>query len=116
MSLLTIGGVPMATPSSIQVSIMDISRAERNANGNMTIERINTKKKLAISYDFIDSFALEKLLGVIKNTYFDVTFIDPVTNNFVTKSMYCGDRNMGVLDYWTDYIRYKDVSFDLIER
>lgn len=116
LPVLTISQVDMPSPTSLQVSIMDISRAERNANGNMTIERINTKVKLTVGYDYISASDLQTLLSKISATYFDVLFFDPRINQWSTKSMYCGDRNIGMLDFWGGVARWKDVSFDLIER
>ena len=44
--MIRINGVTIPTPSDYSVGIMDLSQAERNANGTMIIERIATKRKL----------------------------------------------------------------------
>ena len=46
MALITISGVALPTPSEFQVGYQDISKAERNANGTMIIERVAVKRKL----------------------------------------------------------------------
>ena len=37
MALLTIGGVAMPTPTEMTVNVMDLSKADRNANGTMLL-------------------------------------------------------------------------------
>ena len=116
MALLNIGGVDMPTPTELEVGVMDLSKAERNAKGYLILERIATKVKLTITYSFITAEDLEKVLDAIKPTSYTVYFLDPRTNSFRTFLMYCGDRSMGMVDYINGVARYKDFTFDLIER
>ncbi len=114
MPLLTINGV-QSSPSEFQVSIMDLSRSERNANGNMTIERINTKRKLELTYQFMDRTTLATLLNAVSEVSFSVTYPDPKSNQNETKNFYCGDRQVGLMDFIGSVPRYRDVRFNLIE-
>jgi hypothetical protein len=114
--LLKIGGEPMPTPSEMNISYMDLSKAERNANGLMIIERIATKRKLEIKYAYLTSTDLSKLLNAVAPTFYNVEFLDVKTGAYQTASMYCGDRSVGWLDYIDNIPRYQDLSFDLIER
>lgn len=116
MALVSIGGVALPTPAELQVGVMDISKAERNANGNMIIERIATKRKLFITYTYLTSSDLSLILQKIAPAYFNVSYLDPQTNSFKTGSFYCGDRNVGYVDYINGIARYKDFTFNLIER
>lgn len=115
MALISINGVGLLTPSKYEVSLLDISKAERNAKGNMLIERINTKRKISISYSVLTGSDLSDLLGKLSPTSFSVTYLDPQTNAYRTSSFYCGDRNVGMIDYINGNPRYRDLSFDLIE-
>jgi hypothetical protein len=116
LALLTIGGKAMPTPTEYSVGIADISKAQRNANGTMIIERITSKKTIKVSYSFITSADLKTVLGAVAPTYYNVTYLDPSLDAYVTSSFYCGDRNIGMMDYIDGVARYKDFSFDLIER
>jgi hypothetical protein len=116
LALLTIGGVAMPTPTEYSVGVMDISKAERNANGTMIIERITTKKKISIKYSYLLGSELRTILTAITPTFYNVTYLDPVLNDYKTSSFYCGDRNMGIIDFQNGIPRYKDLTFDLIER
>lgn len=116
MALISINGVALPTPSELKVGKYDISKAERNANGTMIIERITTKTKLSINYKFLTGAQLATVLKMIQPTFYNVTYIDPVTNTAKTSSFYPGDRNMGMVDYFNNVARYNDISFELIER
>lgn len=116
MALITINGVDLPTPSDLQVGIMDLSKAERNARGTMIIERIATKRKLDLTYSFLTRSELSLVLSAVSSVFFNVTYLDPQTNSYRTGSFYCGDRNVGMLDFKNGVPRYKDIKFDLIER
>lgn len=116
MALVTIGGVALPTPTGFQVGIQDISKAERNANGRMIIERVATKRKLFITYSFVTEEDASLILKMIAPTFYDVTYLDPQNNTMQSGSFYCGDRNLGMVDYRNGVARYSDFTFNLIER
>jgi hypothetical protein len=116
MALVSIGGVDLPTPSELQVGIMDLSKAERNAKGTMIIERIATKRKLELSYSYLSRTELSQVLNAVNPVFFTVTYMDPQLNNYRTGTFYCGDRSVGMLDFKNGIPRYRDIKFDLIER
>jgi len=115
MALLTIGGSAMPTPSDISVSFNDISKADRNARGTMIIERIATKRKLEISYAYLNNTNLVTVLNAVQSTTFSVTYPDPLTNGSRTGTFYAGDRSVGMIKYTGGVPTWKDIKFDLIE-
>lgn len=116
MALVTIGGVALPTPTEFQVGIMDISKADRNANGTMIIERVTTKRKLFLTYSYVTESDAAMILKQIAPTFYTVTYVDPQTRSLKSGSFYCGDRNIGMVDYINGKPRYKDLTFNLIER
>jgi hypothetical protein len=114
--LFKIGTSTMPTPSELSVDIMDVSKAERNARGDMIIERITTKRKIAIKYNFLTREDMALVLNAVSPVFFDVTYIDPILNAVRTATFYVGDRSVGFLDFLNEVARYKDISFDLIEK
>lgn len=114
--MIRIDGITIPTPSDYQVGIMDISKAERNARGDLIIERIATKRKLEFSWKYLDKDDLSKLLKIISSVFFKVEYIDPQENTRKTGTFYVGDRKVGALDYKNENIRYKDIKFNVIER
>lgn len=116
MSVIRINGVEMLAPSDMQVGIMDLSRAERNANGTMIIERIATKRKLELSYTFLTKAQLSTILNQVSSVFFTVTYHDPQTGSTRTGTFYVGDRQAGLIDFINGQPRYKDVKFNFVER
>lgn len=116
MALISINGVALPTPTTLEIGIMDISKAERNAKGTMIIERVTTKRKLFFTYAFLTESEASTVLKAVAPTYYNVTYIDPQDKRAKSGSFYCGDRQLGMVDYMDGVPRYKDLSFDLIER
>ena len=116
MALITVNGVALPTPSELTTGVMDLSKAERNTNGLMLIERIATKRKLEMSWTFLTANQLRDILQRVSPVFFSVTYVDPQTDSLKTGTFYVGDRNAGTLDYFNGVARYKDVTMNFIER
>jgi hypothetical protein len=114
--MIEINNIKIPTPSAFKVGIMDISKAERNAKGEMLIDRIATKRKLDLSWSYLEADELSRLLQLINNVYFFVRYPDPMTGNIVIKTFYVGDRNVGMYAYNKGQPRWNDISFNFIEK
>ena len=114
--MLKIDGVTIPTPSDLNIGIMDLSKAERSANGEIFIERIATKRKLEPSWKYLSKDDLSALFQSVSPVFFEVEYIDPQDNGVKTGTFYAGDRRAGAIDYRNGVIRYKDISVNLIER
>ncbi len=114
--MIKINGVAIPTPSDYSIGIQDISKAERNANGTMIIERIATKRKIELAWNYLDKNDLSKAMNAVDPVFFQVEYIDPQENRKKTGTFYAGDRKVGALDYISGNIRWKDIKFSLIER
>lgn len=115
MALLTIAGAAIPSPTDYQVSIMDLSKAERTSKGKMVIERIATKRKLELSWNYLSRTNLATILNLVAAVTFTVIYFDPKANDYVESTFYCGDRSAGMIDFINGVPRYKDVKFNLIE-
>lgn len=114
--MIKIEGVDLPTPSEMSFGVQDISKAERNANGTMIIERIATKRKIDLSWRYLSPVELSQVLTAVKPVFFNVTYTDPESNTLRSALFYCGDRTVGVMDFINGQLRYKDTKFNLIER
>lgn len=114
--MIKINGVALPTPSDYIVSIMDISKAERTAAGTMVIDRIATKRKIELNWKNLSKEDVSQVLQLVSSVFFTVDYIDPQEGDWRSGTFYCGDRNIGALDYIDGNIRYKDIKFNLIER
>jgi len=114
--MIKINGVAMPAPSEYSVSIMDISKAERNAAGTMIIERIATKRKIELNWKYLTREQLNQVLTLVSPVSFTVEYLDPQDNAWRSGSFYCGDRTAAAMDYRDGNVRWKDIKFNLIER
>lgn len=116
MALILVNNVAIPTPSEYSIGIMDLSQAERVANGEINIKRIATKRKIEIGYNYLSKTDLSTLLQAISSVFFSVTYPDPQTGTNLTKTFYVGDRNAGMIDFINGVPRYKDVKFNFVEK
>lgn len=114
--MIKIDGREIPTPSDYQIGIMDISKAERNARGDMIIERIATKRKIELGWKHLSKSDLQTVMNAVSPVFFSVDYIDPLTSAQKTGTFYAGDRNVGALDYIGGDIRWKDIKFSVIEK
>jgi len=114
--VIRINGVDLPTPSDYAIGIQDLSKAERNANGTMIIERIATKRKIELAWKYLSKEQLSQVLNLVSPVFFEVEYIDPEDNGFKAGTFYAGDRNIRALDYIDGEIRWKDIKFNLVER
>lgn len=114
--MLKIDGVVMPTPATYSWGIQDLSKAERNARGTMIIERIATKRKLELSWKYLDRAQLQQLLAAVSPIFFTLEYPDPQTDTVNTGMFYVGDRKVGALDYKNSQVRWVDCQFNVIER
>jgi hypothetical protein len=114
--MLSINSVAIDTPSEFSVGVYDITKSERNANGNMIIEKITTKRKLELTYNYLSNSALSTLLSAIAaSVTFTVSYPDPVTGAARNGTFYSGDKSIGMIDYQSGTPRWQKVKFNLIE-
>lgn len=114
--MLEINNVLIPSPFSMKVGIMDISNAERNAQGTMLIDRIAKKRKIDLSWRDLKGDELAELLQLIDSVYFFVKYHDPMTNRQETRTFYVGDRNLGMYTYNNGNPIWDDISFNFIEK
>lgn len=115
MSLLKINGVAIPDPSDFRVGVMDISKAERNANGRMVIDIITTKVKLEMSWKYLTAEELSSILTSISPSTFNVNYLDPRTNTRQTRLFYVGDRQAGLYRFIDGKPTWVDIGFNFIE-
>lgn len=114
--MIKINGTELPDPSTYNPSIQDISNAQRNARGEMILQRIATKRKIGLGWSFLSSSELSSLLSLVSGTFFSVEYIDPQDGALKSGTFYSGDRSTTGVMYKDGAMYYKDVKFDIIER
>lgn len=114
--MIKINGTELPDPTTYNPSIQDISNAQRNARGEMILERIATKRKLSLGWALLIDKDLSQILNLVSDTFFSVEYIDPQDGGLKNGTFYSGDRSMTGIIYKDGVMYYKDAKFDIIER
>lgn len=116
MAILNVGGTDLPPPTGLTVSIQDIVKADRNANGTMIMELIAVKRKIEMQWAYLTAAQLSALLTAVDPLFFEVTYPDPQDGTDRSGTFYKGDRSCGMYMYNNGNPVYKDVKFNVIER
>src|SRR5689334_17195658 len=99
MALINIGGTDLPTPSSYSPTIKDILKSDRNAAGNMIIERITTKREIALGWSYLSGDDYSTVLNAVSSVFFTVTYFDPQANAIQTGTFSVSDRQAGLIQF-----------------
>lgn len=87
------------SPSAFEVTILDLDDADntfRTANGNLSRERVATKRQIDIEFPAMTTDTLKSLHDLMTAERFQFTYFDPYEARNLTKTFYVGDRKVGV--------------------
>ena len=96
MAYLAINGYEIPSPKrGVEPIITTIVDAGRDANGTVVGQRIGRDqyKLNNLEWSWLTAEEWSRILSILSNFFVYVTFTDPVSNQFVTIKMYCGDRS-----------------------
>lgn len=103
MAVLTINGVAVKTPYTMEVALQDLdaSTTGRNQKGKMIRDRVvggaNAKRKINCGWNGLTQKEMSTLLQAMSGVSFDIRYPDPYTGHYETKRFYVGDRTAPVL-------------------
>lgn len=121
MAIITINGTAFSTdnaPSKMSIGLYDVSNSDsgRDQNGLMYKNLVTRKYKIELEWWGVSPALTSQILTAIDPEYFSVSFTDPKTNSWVTKTMYVGDRSAPYQMWGENRKFFSKVSFNLIER
>lgn len=116
MDLITIGGVALPAPESYDVKLVDIAKSDRNAAGNLIIERIATKRQIELGWGRLSGTEYSAILNAVDPVFFSVTYFDPKANALKTGTFCCGDRQAPMMFFVNGAPEWKDIKLSLTER
>ena len=115
--MLKINGVAVAAPKVFKVDISDIDgETSRNAKGDLIRDRIATKRKLSCEWPALTMDEISTLLKAVRNTFFTVTYPDPMEGKVITKTFYVGDRTTPMLYMKDGAPMWEGLNMNFIER
>lgn len=119
-SYLKINGQELPYPKrGVAPIVTTVVNAGRNANGVVIGQRIGRDqyKINNLEWSWLTAEEWGRILTLVSDFYFYVTFPDPVTGQEKTVKMYCGDRTAE--PYWVDSngmpTHYRNCKVNLID-
>lgn len=102
----------------MKVTVFDVSStADRNASGNVVIDRVGTKRKLELSWACLTGEQLSALLTAVgTDVFFTAQYPDPQTGGMRSMECYSGDRSTGVLRVVNGEPVWTKIEMNWIER
>lgn len=98
MAMLMVNGAAVPAPSTMRLTLFDLSSAqERNAAGELVLDRVAVKRRIDLSWARIGSAALASLLAAMNGGFFQASYPDPATGEMRSMTCCCADRTAGVL-------------------
>lgn len=114
--MLKINGTSLPAPKTYNVGIQDLNNAERNAKGDMLIDRIATKRKLELEWGVLNQEDMSLILNLVKDTFFEVEYFDPQDGETKIGTFYAGDRNAPMISFMNGRPIFKQLKCNIIER
>lgn len=120
MAYLAINGYELPPPKrGVNVVVSTIVNSGRDANGAVVGQRVGRDqyKIDGLEWPWLTAAQWHSILNSMRNFFFFVTFIDPVSNFPRTIKMYCGDRTGE--PYWVDAngnpTHYRNCKVNLVD-
>lgn len=118
MAMILVDGVAVKTPSVFEWGLQDISSAEAGRTDDVLMHknRIGQKRVLKLAWNNPNPEEASNLLQAFNPEYIQVTYPDAMSNSNETREFYVGDRSAQMRSWATQYKRYTQVKFDIVER
>jgi hypothetical protein len=116
-SSFSINGVAIKRPSKFQIERYKITKSERLANGDMSMDLIAKKRKFILEYDVIEAAELNKILNLIweaDDVFYDFSYVE--SNTVKTAVVYTGSIPSNLYRTDTSNWIWTNVSVHLIQR
>lgn len=112
---MKINNVDILTPSKMTVIVSDIDgESGRNAKGELVRDRLTTKQRLDLEWQGLTTDQISSILSKITDSFFTVSYMNPLTGTVDTKTMYVGDRTAPVYNETLGI--WEELSLAFIER
>lgn len=118
MSMMTVDGIAVKTPSSWKWGLQDISKsnAGRTTDSVMHKNRIAQKRKLTLTWNGLSASETSAILKAFNPEYIEVSYPDAMSGATEPRSFYSGDKEANMYSWTVNKKLYKQLSFSIIER
>lgn len=98
--MIKINGTTIAaSPATFVPTLIDLDDGEssiRTADGKLHRDRIRVMRQLDMTFGILTWAEMSALMKSMSDTFFNVTYPDPMTGGYETKRFYVGNRNPAV--------------------
>lgn len=117
-NFFTINGSAVTQPSDVTYNRYDLDSEEsfRGLDGTMQRDRVATKIKLECSWNGLTASQMSQLLRSMEAVFFPITYFDPYSGGYTTKTFYVGDRSAPVYSVANGKVIFKSFSANFIEK
>lgn len=117
---LTIDGKVMPCPSVLTWTIedYDVDSARSAIDGTLQRQRICSKEAIQLEWN-AGALSVEEvslILRSISPVFVQVQYFSPLEGGYVTKTMYCGNRDIDFYRVIDGIPQYSTIGFSLIEK
>ena len=97
-ALVSIGGFDFPEPSTYTATTSTIVDSARNVSGYVVGSVIRSDvAKIELTWRYLTAQQWAQILSLFSNSFYnDVRFLNQVTNQYTTRTMYVSDRNAGM--------------------
>ena len=97
-ALVSIGGFDFPEPSTYNATTSTNVDFASNVSGYVVGAVVrHDVAKIEMSWKYLTAYQWSQILSLFTSSFYnDVTFLNQVTNEYTTRTMYVGDRNAGM--------------------
>lgn len=97
-ALVSIGGFDFPEPSTYNATTSTIVDSARNVQGRVVGAVVrHDVAKIELTWRYLTAQQWAQILSLFTNSFYnEVRFLNQVTNQYTTRTMYVGDRNAGM--------------------
>ena len=97
-ALVSIGGFDFPEPSTYNATTSTIVDSARNVSGFVVGAVVrHDVAKIDMSWKYLTAYQWSRILSLFSSSFYnEVTFLNQVTNDYTTRTMYVSDRNAGM--------------------
>ncbi len=119
-ALVSIGGFDFPEPSTYNATTSTIVDSARNVQGKVVGAVVrHDVAKIDMSWKYLTAYQWSRILSLFTSSFYnEVTFLNQVTNDYTTRTMYVSDRNAGMWRRDPDsgaVLGYTGASLSLVE-
>lgn len=116
--VIRINGTPIRDPTTITIQRNKIwsQGSGRTKAGNWVGDITNVKQRIDLTWSPLTKEDAKKIFNALEPAFVEVTFLDPKTDTFKTKTFYGGDLSLPIYNYNIEEAVYESLAVSLVEK